>query len=154
MTEADPTNAEAYYHVGQCYMQLQQFEEALPWFKRAIEIDPYLRSAYYRAFQAAQRLRDRERADAFLERFQGLEANPRSHLVEFKYTRMGKLGEVVALGTIVVAAGEDLVLTPLRERVARAVWSHQAPYMRIEPAQLGARGAAWAGLMVAFEAGG
>ncbi|MBD3856937.1 MAG: VCBS repeat-containing protein, partial [Acidobacteria bacterium] len=99
VTEADPTNAEAYYHVGQCYMQLQQFEEALPWFKRAIEIDPYLRSAHYRAFQAAQRLRDRERADAFLERFQGLEANPRSHLVEFKYTRMGKLGEVVALGT-------------------------------------------------------
>jgi hypothetical protein len=99
VTEADPTNAEAYYHVGQCYMQLQQFEEALPWFKRAIEIDPYLRSAHYRAFQAAQRLRDRERADAFLERFQTLESNPRSHLVEFKYTRMGEWGEVVALGS-------------------------------------------------------
>jgi len=99
VTEEDPTNAEAFYHVGQCHMQLQQFEEALPWFERAIEIDPYLRSAYYRAFQAAQRLRDRERAEAFLERFQALEANPRAHLVEFKYTRMGRWGEVVALGT-------------------------------------------------------
>ncbi len=99
VTEANPTAAEAFYHVGQCHMQLQQFEEALPWFERAIEIDPYLRSAYYRAFQAAQRLRDRERAEVFLERFQALEANPRSHLVEFKYTKMGGLGEVVALGT-------------------------------------------------------
>jgi Tfp pilus assembly protein PilF len=99
VTEADPDDAEAFYHVGQCHMQLQQYGEALLWFERAIEIDPYLRSAYYRAFQAAQRLRDRERATAFLERFQSLEANPRSHLVEFKYTRMGKWGEVVALGT-------------------------------------------------------
>jgi len=99
VTEEDPANAEAFYHVGQCHMQLQQFKEALPWFEGAIEIDPYLRSAYYRAFQASQRLRDRERADAFLERFQALEANPRGHLVEFKYTRMGKWGEVVALGT-------------------------------------------------------
>jgi tetratricopeptide (TPR) repeat protein len=99
VTEADPNNAEAFYHVGQCHMQLQQFEEALPWFERAIEIDPYLRSAHYRAFQAAQRLRDRERAEAFIERFQALEANPRAHLVEFKYTRMGTWGEVMALGS-------------------------------------------------------
>jgi tetratricopeptide (TPR) repeat protein len=98
VTEEDPRNAEASYHVGQCHMQLQQFEEALPWFERAIEIDPYLRSAYYRAFQAAQRLREREPAEIFLERFQALENNPRSHLVEFKYTKMGALGEVSALG--------------------------------------------------------
>jgi tetratricopeptide (TPR) repeat protein len=99
VTEADPTDAEAFYHVGQCHMQQQQFGEALPWFEKAIEIDPFLRSAHYRAFQAAQRLRDRERAEASIERFQSLEANPRAHLVEFKYTRMGKWGEVVALGT-------------------------------------------------------
>jgi Flp pilus assembly protein TadD len=98
VAEADLTDAAALYHVGQCHMQLQHFEEALPWFERAIEIDPYFRSAYYRAFQASQRLRDRERAEAFLERFQALEANPRSHLVEFKYTKMGPLAEVVALG--------------------------------------------------------
>jgi len=98
VTEEDPTDAEAFYHVGQCHMQLQQFEEALPWFERAIEIDPYLRSAHYRAFQAAQRLRDRERAEVFIERFKALEANPRAYLVEFKYTRMGEWGEVVALG--------------------------------------------------------
>jgi len=98
-TDADPTNAEAFYQVGQCLMQMQQFGEALQWFERAIEIDPYLRSAYYRAFQAAQRLGDRERSEAFFGRFQTLEANPRSHLVEFKYTRTGKLGEVAVLGS-------------------------------------------------------
>ncbi len=108
VTEADPTNAEAFYHVGQCHMQLQQFDQALPWFEQAIDLDPYLRSAYYRAFQAAQRLRDRERAESFIEKFQSLEANPRSHLVEFKYTRMGTWGEVVALG----AGDEAVVKTP------------------------------------------
>jgi tetratricopeptide (TPR) repeat protein len=100
VTDADPRDAAALYHVGQCHMQLQHFAKALPWFERAIQIDPYFRSAYYRAFQASQRLRDRERAEAFLERFQALEANPRSHLVEFKYTKMGPLAEVVALGAI------------------------------------------------------
>jgi tetratricopeptide (TPR) repeat protein len=98
--EAVPTDAASLYHVGQCHMQLQHFEEALPWFERAVDIDPYFRSAYYRAFQASQRLRDRDRAEAFLERFQALEANPQSHLVEFKYTKMGPLSEVVVLGVI------------------------------------------------------
>lgn len=60
--------------------------------------------------------------------------------------------EVVALGTIVAAAGDELVLDPVRARVREAVWPHQAPYMRIEAATLGDALADWAGLVVAFEA--
>ncbi len=62
--------------------------------------------------------------------------------------------EVVALGTIVVAAGDALVLDPVRARVRELVWPHQAPYMRIEPAQLADTLADWAGLVVAFEGAG
>ena len=97
VAEAEPTDAEAAYHVGQCLMQLENFEEALSWFERALALDPSLRSASYRAFQAAQRLKLRDEAEAFMASFQGLEGNPRAHLVEFKYTRMGALSEVVAL---------------------------------------------------------
>ena len=97
VVEAEPTDAEAAYHVGQCLMQLENFEEALSWFQRALALDPSLRSASYRAFQAAQRLKLRDEAEVFMTSFQGLEGNPRAHLVEFKYTRMGALSEVVAL---------------------------------------------------------
>jgi tetratricopeptide (TPR) repeat protein len=97
VAEAVPSDAEAAYHVGQCMMQLQRFDEALIWFERALAIDPTLRSASYRAFQAAQRLKLRDKTEAFMARFQALESNPQAHLVEFKYTRMGALSEVVAL---------------------------------------------------------
>ena len=97
VAEAEPADAEAAYHVGQCLMQLENFEEALNWFERALALDPSLRSASYRAFQAAQRLKLRDQAETFMASFQGLEGNPRAHLVEFKYTRMGALSEVVAL---------------------------------------------------------
>jgi len=45
--------------------------------------------------------------------------------------------QAVVLGTIVVAAGEALSLEPVRAKVAQHVWPHQAPYMRILPAELG-----------------
>ena len=60
--------------------------------------DPYLRSAYYGAFQAQQRMGDREAARALIEDYQRLDANPRSRLAEFKYTRMGPKAEALAVG--------------------------------------------------------
>ena len=94
----DPSDADAAYHLGQGLMQLERPDEALVWYERAIELDPYLRSAYYRSFQALQRLGDRERATARLEIFQRLADNPRSRLVEFKYTKMGRRGLVEVIG--------------------------------------------------------
>lgn len=58
--------------------------------------------------------------------------------------------EVVILGTIPTAAGEDLCLQPIREKVAVQVWPHQAPYMRIVPAALGEDLPYCAGLSVAL----
>jgi Flp pilus assembly protein TadD len=95
---SDPSDADAAYHLGQCLMQLERTDEAIAWYERAIELDPYLRSAYYRSFQAMQRLGDRERGMERLEIFQKLADNPRSRLVEFKYTKMGRRGSVEVIG--------------------------------------------------------
>jgi len=100
VVEADSNDPEAAYYIGQSLMQLESFEEALSWFERAIEGDPYLRSAHYRAFQALQRLGQPEEAEPFIERFQALENNPRAHVIEFKYTRMGRRASVAVIGWV------------------------------------------------------
>jgi len=100
VVKADPGDPEAAYYVGQSLMQLENHEEALVWFDRAVEGDPYLRSAYYRAFQALQRLGRMDEAEGFIERFQALDGNPRARLMEFKYTKMGRMAEVAVIGSV------------------------------------------------------
>ncbi len=102
VAKVDPGDPDAAYHVGQSLMQLKKHEEALIWFDRAVEGDPYLRSAYYRAFQALQRLGRKDEAEGYIGRFQALDGNPRAHLMEFKYTKMGQKAEVVVIGTALI----------------------------------------------------
>ena len=91
----DPSDSYALYYVGQCLFATGDHAEALASFQRAIEVDPYLRSAYYGAFQAAQRLGDKQLARESLKSFQRLAENPRARLAELKYTRMGPKAAVV-----------------------------------------------------------
>jgi glucokinase len=58
--------------------------------------------------------------------------------------------ERIVLGTIAVAAGEALCFEPLRERVASALWPHQAERLSIVPASLGSELPSLAGLAVAL----
>ncbi len=95
--ETDPNDAHAAYYLAQCQAQLNQHEQALSWYQLAIEADPYLRSAYYGAFQSLQRLGRQEEALALAADYQRLENNPRSHLAEFRYTRMGPKAEALAI---------------------------------------------------------
>jgi lipoprotein NlpI len=96
--EVDPSDADTVYQVGQSLMQLERPDEAVEWYERAIELDPYLRSAYYRSFQALQRVGDRDRGMTRLKTFQKLADNPRSRVIEFKYTKMGRRGWVEVIG--------------------------------------------------------
>ena len=60
--------------------------------------------------------------------------------------------EAIVLGTIAVAAGEELAFAPIREQVASHVWPHLARDLRILPAALGKDLPYLAGLSVAVEA--
>ncbi|NNJ64277.1 MAG: tetratricopeptide repeat protein, partial [Xanthomonadales bacterium] len=99
VAEADPDDAFAAYYLAQCSAQLGDYENALPQFRRALALNPYLRSAYYGAFQSLQRLGRQDEASALAADYQRLEGNPRSQLAEFKYTRMGPKGSALAVNT-------------------------------------------------------
>lgn len=59
--------------------------------------------------------------------------------------------QAIVLGTIAVAAGEELCFRPLRERVARFTWPHMSRDLQLRPAALGDRLPYLAGLAVALE---
>ena len=118
VAENDPDDAFAAYYVAQCMTQRADHEQALSWYERAYEIDPYLRSAYYGAFQSLQRLGRAQQAAAIAADYQRLDKNPRSHLAEFKYTRMGRKGEVLAI---------DLATGASPRQVAGAVFLEPIP---------------------------
>ena len=59
--------------------------------------------------------------------------------------------EVFVLGTIAVAAGEELCFAPVRERVAARTWPTHSCDLKIVPAALGDQLADYAGLSVAIE---
>jgi tetratricopeptide (TPR) repeat protein len=54
VAQVDPKDAYAAYYTAQCLAQERKYDESLTWYDKAIRIDPYLRSAYYAAAQAAR----------------------------------------------------------------------------------------------------
>jgi Tfp pilus assembly protein PilF len=91
-SEHERGDAYAVYYVGQCKFQQGDARGALDAYQRALTLNPRLRSAAYGAFQAMQRIGSAD-ASRMLDRFRTLESDPRSEAVEFKYTRMGPLGQ-------------------------------------------------------------
>ena len=63
-------------------------------------MSPRLRSAAYGSFQPLQRLGRTDAAARMLECFRALESDPRSDVVEFKYTRMGPLANAAAIDAL------------------------------------------------------
>ena len=61
--------------------------------------------------------------------------------------------QIIVLGTIVAAAGEELCLAPVRRKLREHVWSFLGDGVRIEAATLGKRLPELAGLAVAERAG-
>ncbi|MCH7601757.1 MAG: VCBS repeat-containing protein [Planctomycetes bacterium] len=100
VAEADASDAYAAYYVGQCLFQKRDYEGARLWYEKALGLDNFLRSAYYALAQACQRSDQSDRARLLLDQFQTLKNNPRSRLIEFKYTRMGPKSEVLAINLV------------------------------------------------------
>ena len=97
VAERDPDDPYAQYYVGQAKFQTGDSAGALAAYERALALSPRLRSAAYGSFQALQRLGRTDDAGRMLERFRALETDPRSEVVEFKYTRMGPLANASAI---------------------------------------------------------
>lgn len=93
VSSRDPADAHAAYYAAQCLELDGKTAEALPLYERAARLDPFLRSAVIGMQRSYARLEQPERATEMLELFDRLASNPRSTLAEFKYTRMGVLGE-------------------------------------------------------------
>ncbi|HUU35476.1 MAG TPA: FG-GAP-like repeat-containing protein, partial [Vicinamibacterales bacterium] len=91
-----PGDAFPAYFAGQAALATAP-EDAVRWFTKAQAANPLLRSAYYGAFQALQRLGRADEARRMLARFQALESDPRALVAEFKYTRMGPLAMAVTV---------------------------------------------------------
>lgn len=134
VAEADPDDGYAAYFLG-AGLERDQREESARWYARAIEAEPYLRSAYYR-LASVQRLLDRaDEASANLDLFQRLDGNPRARTVKMVYGQMGEKAEALAVDVVapvtapapegptlmpparLVAAGErlDWVVEPRRQ---------------------------------------
>ena len=103
VSDADPTDAYAAYYLGQSLGQAGDHAGALARYQQALQADPYLRSAYYGAFLATQRLKNRELARTYLDSYQRLDKNPRARLVQFKYTRMGPRSEAATVDAVAPA---------------------------------------------------
>ena len=97
VVERDPDDAYATYFYASALEREDKRDEALALYRRAVEIEPYLRSAYYRVSQLLLRAGRREEGMAVNEDFQRLESNPRARTVDFIYTEMGPKGEAVAV---------------------------------------------------------
>ncbi|HEY7285755.1 MAG TPA: FG-GAP-like repeat-containing protein [Vicinamibacterales bacterium] len=93
VVEHDKADAYAMYFAAQCRAQLNDAGGALDGYRRAIETNPHLRSAAYGAFRSLQQAGRADEAQQMLDVFRNLEANPQAEVVEFKYTRMGRLAE-------------------------------------------------------------
>ena len=98
VAEADPLDAYAAYQVGSGHRDAGKFAEALTWFERAVELDPYLQSAYYGSQQMLIRLGRSDEAAEMAQTFQRLSNNPRARIIKEIYGRMGPKAEALAIG--------------------------------------------------------
>ena len=93
LDSGDPYTA---YFLGQAHMQLENYEEALDYFQRSIELDEYLRSAYWAASTAARRLNRVELAESMLVDYQRYESNPLTRTANISYKQMGPKAEALS----------------------------------------------------------
>ncbi|MCZ6850074.1 MAG: FG-GAP-like repeat-containing protein, partial [Planctomycetota bacterium] len=97
VAEADPHDAYALYFYASALEQMKRKDEALPLYQRTIEIDPYLRSGYYRLSQLLARSGRVDEGRSMQETFQKLDENPRARTVDFIYSKMGPKAEALAI---------------------------------------------------------
>lgn len=99
VTRIDIKDAYAAYFLGQCFLQLTDNESAAHWFVKAIELDPYLRSAYWAGAQALRRIDRIDESTELLADYQRFAPNPAARLAGFSYTKMGPKANALSVTT-------------------------------------------------------
>ena len=108
------TDAHLHYYRAQCLEAKGDLAAARAGYAKSIALDPYLRSALVGLERCEVREGHAEAAAKWLQEFEAQADNPRSHLAQFKYTRMGALAEVVLpiMPVAEVARGDGPILAP------------------------------------------
>ncbi len=115
-----PDDGVAWYILGMCRQRVGQ--DAFRELARAIELHPYLASAYYRVWQMLQAAGESERATPYLEQFKKLREHPLAETIELpQYNQMGDLALVIPIGDAAPAASGSFVYRggATRDLVAR-----------------------------------
>jgi Tfp pilus assembly protein PilF len=94
--ERDPRDLGANITLGQAYLQLRRFDEAVEVFRVAAAAEPYNVSAAYNLGVALNRAGRREEAQAALEHFQKLRDSAYKTSLGSTYLEQGKYAEAVA----------------------------------------------------------
>ena len=100
----DPQDAYAAYFLGQSRLQAGDYAGAAEGFLASIELDPYLRSAYWAGSQALRRVGRNDEAMRLLTDYQRFESNPAARLAGFSYARMGPKAHALAASPNMSAA--------------------------------------------------
>ncbi len=115
-----PDDAFSAFYLGQSFEMSGDMEQARPHYAKAMELDSLLRSAVLALSRCAMRAGDTAEGERMLARFEELATDPRAHLAEFKYTRMGPLAmAMLARESITIAkpAGEPFLESALIDGV-------------------------------------
>jgi Tfp pilus assembly protein PilF len=95
VVERDGTDPYAQAYAGECSERQGEMDAARAFYARSAELDPFLRSAFVGLQRVAERRGDAAAASRAVDALQRLAGNPRGHVAEFSYTRMGPLAEAV-----------------------------------------------------------
>ncbi len=93
---ADPNDLGANVTLGQVYLQLRRFDEAIAAFRLALAAEPYNVSAAYNLAIALNRSDQREEGQTAMARFQVLRDSPYKTALSSSYLEQGRYAEAVA----------------------------------------------------------
>lgn len=72
--EISPDSSSSYFLLGQEYLQQKEYEKAKVNYEKAVLLEPNLTNAYYGLFTVCTRLKERTKADEYMEIFRKLKA--------------------------------------------------------------------------------
>jgi Flp pilus assembly protein TadD len=131
----DPRDVGANLTLGQAYLQMRRFDDAVEVFRTAVEAEPYNVSAVYNLGVALNRAGHREEAREALERFQELRDSAYKSSLGSNYLEQGKYAE--ALVSTGAEADEVDAATPAVSFVERDRALAGRGGARVEPLSAG-----------------